>query len=53
MLTWSANEQMDNSSNTNISFTMANSNSFLTPYEIPPKAYENKYLGIFSHFIMK
>ena len=26
---------------------MANSNSFLSPYEILPTAQENKYLGIF------
>ena len=33
--------------NTDGSFTMANSNSFLSPYEILPTARENKYLGIF------
>ena len=32
---------------------MANSNSFLSPYEILPTAQENKYLGKFSYFIMK
>ena len=32
-------------SNTDGSFTMANSNSFLNPYKILPKAQENKYLG--------
>ena len=42
-----------NSSNTDDSFTMANSNSFLSPYEILPLAQENKYLGKFSYFIMK
>ena len=42
-----------NSSNANGSFTIANSNSFLSPYEILPIAQENKYLGIFSFFIMK
>ena len=42
-----------NSSNTDGSFTMANSNSFLSPYEILPLAQENKYLGNFSYFIMK
>ena len=42
-----------NSSNTDGSFTMANSNSFLSPYEILPLAQENKYLGKFSYFIMK
>ena len=40
-----------NSSNTDGSFTMANSNSFLSPYEILLTAEENKYLGKFSHFI--
>ena len=33
-----------NSSNTDGSFTMANSNSFLSPYEIHPIDQENKYL---------
>ena len=42
-----------NSSNTDGSFTMANSNSFLSPYEILPLAQENKYLGKFSYFIVK
>ena len=42
-----------NSSNTDCSFTMANSNSFLSPYEILPLTQENKYLGKFSYFIMK
>ena len=42
-----------NSSNTDGSFTMANSNSFLSPYEILPLAQENKYLGKFSYFITK
>ena len=32
---------------------MANSNSFLSPYEMLPIAQENKYLGKFSYFIMK
>ena len=32
---------------------MANSNSFLSPYEILPLAQENKYLGKFSYLIMK
>ena len=40
-------------SNTDGSFTMANSNSFLSPYEIPPLAQENKYLRKFSYFIVK
>ena len=42
-----------NSSNTDGSFTMANSNSLLNPYEILPIAQENKYLGKFSYFILK
>ena len=41
------------SSNTDGSFTMANSNSFLSPYEILPIAQENKYLWKFSYFIVK
>ena len=40
-------------SNTDVSFTMANSNSFLSPYEILPIAQENKYFMIFSYFIVK
>ena len=32
-----------NSSNTDGSFTLVNSNSFLSPYEILPVAQENKY----------
>ena len=35
------------------SFTMANSNSFLSAYEVPSIAQENKYLGKFSYFIVK
>ena len=35
------------SSNTDGSFTMANLNSFLSPYEILPIAQENKYSGPF------
>ena len=42
-----------NSSNTDDSLTMANSNSFLSPYEILPKTQENKHLGKCSYFIMK
>ena len=38
------------SSNTTGSFTMANSNSFLSPYVILPIAQENKDLGKFSYF---
>ena len=41
------------SSKTYDSFTMANSNSFLSPYEILPIAEEYKYLGKFYYFIMK
>ena len=41
-----------NSSNTDFSFTMANSNSCLSLYEILSIAQENKYLGKFSYFIM-
>ena len=40
-------------SNTDGSFTMANSNSFLSPYEIHPIAQENKYLRKFSYLIVK
>ena len=40
-------------SNTDGSFTMANSNLFLSPYEILPIAQENKYLRKFSYFIVK
>ena len=40
-------------SNTDGSFTMANSNWFLSPYEILPIAQENKYLSNFSYFIVK
>ena len=39
-----------NSSNTDGSFTMANSNSVLSPYEILTIAQENKYLAIFFLF---
>ena len=39
-----------NSSNTDGSFTMANSNSFLGPYEILLIAQENRYLGKFFLF---
>ena len=42
-----------NSSNTDGSFTMANSNTFFSPYEILLIAQEIKYLGKFSYFIMK
>ena len=39
-----------NSSNTDGTLTMANSNSFLSPYEVLTIAQENKYLGIFFLF---
>ena len=42
-----------NGSNTDCSFTMDDSNSFFSPYKIHPIAQENKYLGIFSYFIME
>ena len=42
-----------NSSNTDGSFTMANSKSFLSPFEILPITKENKYFRKFSYFIMK
>ena len=43
-----------NGSDTDGSFTMANSNSFLSPWKILPKAKGNKYLGIFlGKFRMK
>ena len=42
-----------NSSNTDGSFTMANSNSVSSPYEILPIDQENKYLSKLSYFIMK
>ena len=41
------------SSNTDGSFTMADSNSFLSPYEFLPIAQENKYLGKFSYFVVQ
>ena len=40
-------------SNTDGLFTMANSNSFLSPYEILRIAQENKYLRNFFYFIVK
>ena len=42
-----------NSSNTNGSFNMANSNSFLSPYEIFPLAQEKQIFREISYFIMK
>ena len=41
-----------NGSNSDGSFTVDDSNSFFNPYKILPIAQENKYLGIFSYFIM-
>ena len=41
-----------NGSNPDGSFTVDDSNSFFRPYKILPIAQENKYLGIFSYFIM-
>ena len=35
------------------SFTVDDSNSFFSPYKILPIAQENKYLMIFSYFIME
>ena len=40
-------------SNIDGSFTMVNSNSFLSPYEILLTAQENKYLKKFSYLILK
>ena len=42
-----------NGSNTDGSFTMANSNSVLSPYRIFPLTQENKYCWKFSYFIMR
>ena len=42
-----------NGSNTDGSFTVDDSNSFFSPYKILPRAQENKYLWIFSFFIME
>ena len=42
-----------NGSNFAGSFTMANSNLFLSRYEILPIAQENKYLRKFSYFNVK
>ena len=53
--TWGKSVQIQsfhNNSNTDGSFTMANSNSFFSLYKIP-LAPENKYIGKFSYFIMK
>ena len=41
-----------NGSNTDGLFTVDDSNWFFSPYKILPIAQENKYLGIFSYFIM-
>ena len=42
-----------NSLNTDGSFTIANLNSVLSPYEILPIDQENKYLRKLFYFIMK
>ena len=42
-----------NGSNTDGSFTVHDSNSLFSPNIILPIAQENKYLGIFSYFIME
>ena len=42
-----------NSSNPDGSFTVDDSNSFVSPYKILQIVQENKYLGIFSYFIME
>ena len=42
-----------NGSNTDGSFTVYDFNSFFSPYKILPIAQENKYLMIFSYFIME
>ena len=34
-------------------FTVDDSKSFFSPYKILPIAQENKYLGIFSYFILE
>ena len=54
-LRWGISNMQSNldSSNTDASFTMANSNTFLSPYGIIPTARENKYLGKFSSFFFQ
>ena len=42
-----------NGSNPDGSFTVDDSNSFLSPYELLPIAQENKYLREFSYFIVE
>ena len=42
-----------NGSNPDGSFTVDDSNSFMSPYEILPIAQENKYLKKFSYFIVE
>ena len=42
-----------NGSNPDGSFTVDDSNSFFSPHKILPIAQENKYLGMFSYFIME
>ena len=50
MITWVCIQSNLDSSNTDGSFTMANSNSFLSPCEILKIALKNKYLGEFSYY---
>ena len=42
-----------NGSNPDGSFTVDDSNSFFSPYKILQIALENKYLAIFSYYIME
>ena len=42
-----------NGSNPDGSFTVDDSNSFLSPYEILPMAQEHKYFREFSYFIIE
>ena len=42
-----------NGSNTDGSFTVDDSNSFFSPYNILPIGQDNKYVRIFSYFIME
>ena len=52
MTFWHLQWNLDDS-NTDGSFTLNDSNSFLSPDEVLPIAQENKYLGKLSYFIMK
>ena len=42
-----------NGSNTDGSFTVDDSNSFFSHFKILPTAQENKYLGMFSYFVVE